>query len=58
MLYIELFVMKLSNHLLRWLPWIPNLVQFFVQSVMLDIFLYLQLQLHKILAMAMKRMAY
>ena len=37
MLYIKLLVMKLSNHLLLWLPWIPNLGEFIVQLVMSEI---------------------
>ena len=45
MLYIKVFVMKLSNHLVQWLPWMLKLEEFIVQSVMLEFLLYFQLQL-------------
>ena len=38
MLYIILFVVIFSNHLLQWLPRIPNWGEFIVQSVMLEFF--------------------
>ena len=49
--------MKLSNHLL-WLPWIPNLGEFVVQSVMVEIFYIFNSNSLKILLIIMKPMAH
>ena len=38
MLYIKLFVMKLSSQLLWWLPWIPNMEEVIVQSMRFEKF--------------------
>ena len=58
MLYIKLFVMKLSNYLLKRLPWIPNLGEFIVQSVMLKENYVFNSNSLNFLRIVMKSMAY
>ena len=49
--------MKLSDHLLEWLPWIPDVAKFSVQSVIAFVYIFNSNSL-EIVPIIMKPMAY